>query len=159
MYSDLIYDPNIKLEYEKFGKLKSSLKYLIGIPTVAREKESYITDTIDSIFEQQSFRSYQVAIMVFIGGGNQKYFTELSKEFGFKYKNQIEAGLLQIVAIKLEYYPDYLKNGVGSKESLKLLWGDDMKRTLWRTKQALDYIYLWKIAGDFETSKIFHVSL
>merc|ERR1712227_380838 len=71
---------------------------------------------------------------------------ELSNEFGNKYENQIQAGLLQIVAVKIEYYPDYLKNGIGSKESLKLLWGDDMKRTLWRTKQALDYIYLWKIA-------------
>ena len=33
----------------KFGDFRANLEYIIGIPTVYRDKENYLTDTLDQV--------------------------------------------------------------------------------------------------------------
>jgi len=44
-----------------------------------------------------------------------------------------------------EYYPDYLQNGTGRFENLIPTFGDSMDRMIWRTRQSLDYMFLWSL--------------
>jgi alpha-1,3-mannosylglycoprotein beta-1,4-N-acetylglucosaminyltransferase A/B len=45
-----------------------------------------------------------------------------------------------------DYYPDWLNNGTGKTDQLVPTFSDPMDRMIWRTRQSLDYMYLWSIA-------------
>ena len=60
--------------------------------------------------------------------------------------DRIENGELAMYCADETYYPDYLQNGTGSRENLQPTFNDKMDRMIWRTKQSLDYIFLWSLA-------------
>ena len=66
----------------------------------------------------------------------------------FTIVDRIENGELALYCADESYYPDYLRNGTGSRENLHPTFGDGMDRMIWRTKQSLDFIFLWSLAAS-----------
>ena len=64
------------------------------------------------------------------------------------HSTEMDEGRLKIVCFAPydDFCPDYLKNGIGREEKLALHWGETMEHTLWRVRQAIDYIYIWSVA-------------
>ena len=56
----------------------------------------------------------------------------------FRFKRDVDSGLIEIVAPAASYYPDF--------KTIKGTLGDSDERTRWRTKQNLDYAYLMMYA-------------
>ena len=122
------------------GKLNVSM--IIGIPTVKRQKESYLSTTLQSIFEHISKNNTvieDILIIVMIAEYVDLEFVNntaqtLQKEFG----RYIDEGYLDIIAPSSSFYPDF--------SNIELSFGDGAEQVKWRSKQNLDYAYLMMYA-------------
>ena len=135
------------LDYKSVGFLKSNLTVLMGIPTVKRPtKVAYIYETLKSLFRGLDGHN-DTGLLVFVGQGDENYFEELSAKLKDLHPTEMEQGRLKVVCFAPYdvFYPDYLKNGRGREENLTIHWKETMEHTLWRVRQAVDYIYLWSI--------------
>ena len=57
-----------------------------------------------------------------------------------KFPSAIEEGLLQVITAVPEYYPNL--------DNLPMLYGDKKSRVKWRSKQSLDYSFLYYYCAD-----------
>ncbi|CAF4418456.1 unnamed protein product, partial [Didymodactylos carnosus] len=116
--------------------INSNYTMIIGIPTVKREKQSYLIETVKSLIDNLNENELkQILIVCFIAEPyNIEYVRTTSQEIEKLYFEYIESGLLEIVAPPSEYYPDL--------ENLKLTLNDNSDRVKWRTKQNYDFSYL-----------------
>ena len=73
----------------QIGALNKNLEYIIAIPTVYREKESYLQDTLDSVLASLEAGGQSYGIVVFFGGGNISFFTESSNQLMQKYASTV----------------------------------------------------------------------
>ena len=64
-----------------------------------------------------------------------EYVRAQAAEIESQFKEQIESGLIEIVSPPATYYPDF-------NSTVKATLGDSLLRTIWRTKQNLDFAYL-----------------
>ena len=128
----------------KISMGKSNVSMIIGIPTVKRQKESYLITTLHSIFKTISKNStvtedILIVVMIaeiidfeFVNSTTQK----LQREFG----NHIESGFLDIIVPSPKFYPDF--------SNIDLSFGDGVEQVKWRSKQNLDYAYLMTYAKN-----------
>ncbi|CAF0746144.1 unnamed protein product [Didymodactylos carnosus] len=114
----------------------SNYTIVIGMPTVKREKQSYLIKTIQSLIDNLNKNELQRILIVCLIGEpyNIEYVLATSQEIEKLYAEHIENGLLEIVAPPSEYYPDL--------NNLKLTLNDNYERVKWRTKQNYDFSYL-----------------
>ena len=126
----------------KLSKENTNVSLIIGIPTVKRQKESYLSTTLGSIFENISNNktvTRDILIVVMIAEYNDMEFINntsqaLQKDFG-KY---IDEGVLDIIAPSPRFYPNF--------SAIELNFGDGAEQVKWRSKQNLDYAYLMMYA-------------
>ena len=140
--------PALDFDFKSAGSLKPNLTIVIGIPTVKRKNAVYIFDTLASLFKGiENDAANDTGIVIFVGQGDMHYFLELSGKLANIYPNQMANGTLKVLCFSPyeRFYPDYLKNGTGSRENVLEKWGDSLQQSLWRTRQAVDYIYLWSV--------------
>ncbi|KAI1238620.1 hypothetical protein IHE44_0013357, partial [Lamprotornis superbus] len=106
-YEDAIF-PNVI-----FGQQRTGVSLVMGIPTVKREKQNYLIDTLHSLLYQLSEEQKKdCIIIIFIA----------------------ESGVLEVISPPASYYPDL--------SNLKKTFGDSEDRVRWRSKQNLDYSFL-----------------
>ena len=133
--------PSFRRQSNKSIFLRSNVSFVIGIPTVKRDKQSYLIETIKSLIDNlNSDEIDRLLIVIFIAEpNNSEYVRTTAHELEQLYDKQIENGLIEIICPPSHFYPDF--------EQLKLSLNDDKSRVKWRTKQNYDFTYLMMYAA------------
>lgn len=136
----LIGKPDAILPAIKYSQGKVGVSVVIGIPTIKREQESYLSQTLQSLIDSlNEDEILDIIIVVFIAEKeDQAYIQKTVSDIKFKFSDAMQLGILEIIAPSPYYYPNL--------NDLKDRFGDTLERVKWRTKQNLDYTYLMMYA-------------
>ncbi|XP_074038777.1 alpha-1,3-mannosyl-glycoprotein 4-beta-N-acetylglucosaminyltransferase a [Leptinotarsa decemlineata] len=131
----LLDDPNsLKLGY-LMSRNRNGVSLVMGVPTVRREKQSYLMDTlqnlVDGLTEEEANDSL---IVVFVGETDLEQVLQIAKDVEMKFPVQVDSGLIEVVAPSPGYYPNF--------DKLQPSLGDPPERVRWRSKQNLDFAFL-----------------
>ena len=109
---------------------------VFGIPTVSRTKAYYIIDTVKTLIQNLSENEKnEVVIVIFIAEQNNDYINKVIDDVTKEFKGDVENGLIQVITADPSYYPNL--------NALPRLYGDSKDRVKWRSKQSLDYSFLY----------------
>ncbi|KAL1285501.1 3-mannosyl-glycoprotein 4-beta-N-acetylglucosaminyltransferase,Alpha-1 [Trichinella pseudospiralis] len=119
------------------SKFRRGVYLTIGIPTVIREKYSYLFDTLQSLVDNlpESDRGNVLIVILVAEPGMTQAAHEVIHLIETKMGKFLQSGLVEVVVPAESYYPPDLN-------STEPTMGDSLERMIWRTKQNLDYIYL-----------------
>ncbi|XP_015481100.1 alpha-1,3-mannosyl-glycoprotein 4-beta-N-acetylglucosaminyltransferase-like protein MGAT4D isoform X4 [Parus major] len=128
-YVDAIF-PNVI-----FGQQRTGVSLVMGIPTVKREKQNYLIDTLHSLLYQLSEEQKKdCIIIIFIAEVNTEYVKSIAESVKTSFPREVQSGVLEVISPPASYYPDF--------SNLEKTLGDSEDRVRWRTKQNLDYSFL-----------------
>ncbi|XP_008298427.1 alpha-1,3-mannosyl-glycoprotein 4-beta-N-acetylglucosaminyltransferase B [Stegastes partitus] len=128
--------PNVLL-----GRGRRGVSIVVGIPTVKREKQSYLVNTLSSLlFSLTSSQRRDLLVVVFVAETNSDYVNSIGDTIRNNFLKEVQSGLLEVVSPSQFYYPDF--------SSLAETFGDSKDRVKWRTKQNLDFSFLMLYAQD-----------
>lgn len=131
------------------SKGKTGVSIVLGIPTVKRDKQTYLLSTLDNLLvNMDDEEQNDTMIVVFVGETDLEYVTELAKQIQLRFSEYCENGLIEILSPPASYYPNF--------EKLRLTLGDPLERVKWRSKQNLDFAFLMSYA---QTKATFYVQL
>lgn len=118
------------------NSIRRNVSFVIGIPTVKRDKQSYLIETIKSLIDNLNTEDIErVLIVIFIAEPfNIEYVRTTAEQIEKLYVKYIENGLIEIMSPPMEFYPEF--------DKLPLSLNDDKERVKWRTKQNYDFTYL-----------------
>ncbi|CAH1256766.1 MGAT4C [Branchiostoma lanceolatum] len=110
----------------------------IGIPTVKRDQNAtYLVSTLDSLIEHTTAAEReQIVVVVFLADFDTDYNRNLSLEISRKYSQHLDNGFMQIIQAPQSFYP--------TLEGLKIKFKDSPERVRWRSKQCVDYAFLFQ---------------
>ncbi|EDV20197.1 uncharacterized protein TRIADDRAFT_61341 [Trichoplax adhaerens] len=109
----------------------------IGIPTVTRPKANYLDKTILSIINNTNAdEKKSIVIVIFLADLDHKIKDITRKRLTTRYKSFMKNGLIQIIQAPASYYPPL--------DNLKRNYGDSAERVRWRSKQCIDYAFLFE---------------
>lgn len=133
--------PSFRRQTTNQELLRTNVSFIIGIPTVKRDKQSYLIETIKSLLDNLNQKDLErVLIVTFIAEPfDIEYVRTTAHELERLYNKQIENGLIEIISPPVEFYPNF--------DQLKLSLNDDKQRVKWRTKQNYDFTYLMMYAA------------
>uniref|UniRef100_A0A8C1ND10 Zgc:154054 n=1 Tax=Cyprinus carpio TaxID=7962 RepID=A0A8C1ND10_CYPCA len=110
------------------GQRRTGVSLVLGVPTVHRQKQSYLVNTLQSLlFDLSTAERKDIVIVVFIAETNAKFVNAVVQ-------NAVSSGVIEVISPSTHYYPDL--------SNLKETFGDPKERVRWRTKQNLDYSFL-----------------
>nr|XP_025039700.1 alpha-1,3-mannosyl-glycoprotein 4-beta-N-acetylglucosaminyltransferase-like protein MGAT4D [Pelodiscus sinensis] len=122
--------PNVVIGQGRIG-----VSLVMGIPTVKREKQSYLMGTLNSLFyEMSSEQKNDCVVVIFVAEVNAEYVNSIAESVRTSFPNEVQSGVLEVISPLASYYPDL--------SNLKETFGDSKERVRWRTKQNLDYSFL-----------------
>ncbi|XP_010180415.1 PREDICTED: alpha-1,3-mannosyl-glycoprotein 4-beta-N-acetylglucosaminyltransferase B-like, partial [Mesitornis unicolor] len=128
-YEDAIF-PNVL-----FGQERTGVSLVMGIPTVKRDKQHYLMNTLHSLlYELSEEQKNDCVIIVFVAEVNAEYVNSVAESVKSSFPIEIQSGVLEVISPPAFYYPDL--------SNLKKTFGDSEDRVRWRTKQNLDYSFL-----------------
>ncbi|XP_053624180.1 alpha-1,3-mannosyl-glycoprotein 4-beta-N-acetylglucosaminyltransferase A-like isoform X2 [Plodia interpunctella] len=141
----LLDDPySLTPAYHMKSDKKTFADVVIGIPTVKRDKESYLLITLTHLIEGLSEDDTNTTlIVVMVGETDLEYVITTARQIETLFPKQVETGVIELISPPASYYPDF--------DSLPLTLGDSKKRVKWRTKQNLDTIFLMAYAQSSGT--------
>uniref|UniRef100_A0A8C1WZX6 Zgc:154054 n=1 Tax=Cyprinus carpio TaxID=7962 RepID=A0A8C1WZX6_CYPCA len=130
-----IYLPHLK-EHEDslkpivhLGKRRTGVSLVLGVPTVHRQKQSYLVNTLQSLlYDLSTAERKDIVIVVFVAETNATFVKAVVQSV------QTNSGVIEVISPSPHYYPDL--------SNLKETFGDPKERVRWRTKQNLDYSFL-----------------
>lgn len=109
----------------------------IGIPTIVRPKTNYLDKTIISIINSTTASERKViTIVIFLADLDLKIKDITRRRLISRYPTFIKNGLIQIIQAPTSYYPPL--------DNLKRNYGDSAERVRWRSKQCIDYAFLFE---------------
>ncbi|CAC5416099.1 MGAT4C [Mytilus coruscus] len=122
------------------GRLKEEQmqkRYLtIGIPTIWRPRTYYLWYTIDSLLNATSKSQIsQICVVIFLADFNTTWKEITSKDIERRYEALVNNNTIQIITAPYRFYPPL--------DKLKHTFNDSASRIKWRSKQNIDYAYLW----------------
>ncbi|KAJ8738042.1 hypothetical protein PYW08_000637 [Mythimna loreyi] len=135
----LMNDPySLKPAYHMRGSRQFS-DMVVGIPTVKRDKETYLMLTLTHLVAGLSpTDSNGTLIVVMIGETDLEYVLKTARQIEVMFPKHVENGLIEVLSPSPAYYPNF--------DTIPVTLGDSHKRVKWRTKQNLDNIYLMAYA-------------
>ncbi|XP_074085365.1 alpha-1,3-mannosyl-glycoprotein 4-beta-N-acetylglucosaminyltransferase-like protein MGAT4D isoform X2 [Macrotis lagotis] len=116
-----------------FGKNRTGVSVVMGIPTIKREKQNYLLQTLDSLF-QMSKSEEDFLVVVFVAEVDEAYVNDIAKMVKDRFPQEVNSGILEVISPPVFYYPSFI--------DIKLTFGDSESRVRWRSKQNLDYSFL-----------------
>lgn len=127
--------PSFQLSQNRYG-----VSIVIGIPTIRRDKTSYLQQTVASLIQGMSKEEQkECLIVVFVAEPNDpEYVQEVGRELSKQFPQHLQSGLLELISPPAEFYPDF--------NNIKQTYGDTKERVKWRTKQNLDFSFLMMYA-------------
>ncbi|XP_037253186.1 alpha-1,3-mannosyl-glycoprotein 4-beta-N-acetylglucosaminyltransferase-like protein MGAT4D isoform X1 [Falco biarmicus] len=118
-----------------FGRQRTGVSLVMGIPTVKREKQDYLINTLHSLlYELSEEQKNDCVIIIFVAEVNAQYVNRVAESVKTSFPTEIQSGVLEVISPPASYYPDL--------SNLKKTLGDSEDRVRWRTKQNLDYSFL-----------------
>ncbi|XP_035205351.1 alpha-1,3-mannosyl-glycoprotein 4-beta-N-acetylglucosaminyltransferase C-like [Stegodyphus dumicola] len=119
-----------------YGTLPRNEKFLtIAIPTVLRRKENYLRTTLESLLKNMDAEEHElVIILVLFADSDAQLRTKRAKETALQFSDSVGSGLLLLVQLLPEYYPE--------SKITRRTFNDSMDRIKWRSKQVLDFAFL-----------------
>ncbi|XP_018601852.1 alpha-1,3-mannosyl-glycoprotein 4-beta-N-acetylglucosaminyltransferase B isoform X2 [Scleropages formosus] len=112
-----------------------TVSLVLGIPTVKREKQSYLISTLSSLFYELSPEELtDIVVIVFVAEVDSAYVQGVAESIMTKFPDEVNSGILEVVTASPHFYPSF--------SQLKETLGDSKERVKWRTKQNLDYSFL-----------------
>lgn len=131
------------------SKGRKNITLAFGIPTVRRQKKSYLRQTLQSLISGLNEEERKdVLLIVFIGEQNPEYIQEIVSDVKSKFSAALQSGLLEVVAPPRNYYPNM--------DNLPSTFNDPKERVKWRAKQNLDYAFLMMYA---QSRSIFYIQM
>ncbi|XP_013116643.1 alpha-1,3-mannosyl-glycoprotein 4-beta-N-acetylglucosaminyltransferase A [Stomoxys calcitrans] len=128
---------------------RSDVSIVLGIPTVMREKQSYLLGTLHNLIENMNEEEQnETLIVVYIGENDAESVQQIAKTVEVAFEPYLECGLIEIIAPSPSYYPNF--------DRLRITLNDSLERVRWRSKQNLDFAYLMAYA---QTKGTFYVQL
>lgn len=128
---------------------RSDVSIVLGIPTVVREKQSYLLSTLHNLIENMNEEEQnETLIIVFIGETDTETVQLIAKKVETAFEPYLENGLMEIIAPAASYYPNF--------DKLRITLNDSLDRVKWRSKQNLDFSYLMAYAQSKGESNSFH---
>uniref|UniRef100_A0A671RMX1 Alpha-1,3-mannosyl-glycoprotein 4-beta-N-acetylglucosaminyltransferase B-like n=1 Tax=Sinocyclocheilus anshuiensis TaxID=1608454 RepID=A0A671RMX1_9TELE len=132
-----IYLPHLK-EHEgslkpivHLGQRRTGVSLVLGVPTVHRQKQSYLVNTLQSLlYDLSTAERKDIVIVVFVA----EVTIYLCSLFSYISPDAVRSGVIEVISPSPHYYPDF--------SNLKETFGDPKERVRWRTKQNLDYSFL-----------------
>ncbi|XP_060066271.1 alpha-1,3-mannosyl-glycoprotein 4-beta-N-acetylglucosaminyltransferase C-like [Ylistrum balloti] len=114
----------------------------IGIPTVRRNGVDYLERTLYSLITySKAPQRKSMVVVVFMVDKNETWVKSRSKQIATKFPKLIQNGFLQIIhPHDQSIYPDFNK--------LKRTFNDTAARVAWRSKQNIDYAYLFSYSKN-----------
>ncbi|XP_030002209.1 alpha-1,3-mannosyl-glycoprotein 4-beta-N-acetylglucosaminyltransferase B-like [Sphaeramia orbicularis] len=123
------------------GQGRRGVSMVLGIPTVKRQKQSYLVNTLSSLlYSLTSSQSQDLLIIVFVAETDTDYVSSVAETIRLNFPKEVESGLLEVIAPSQYYYPNFT--------ALRETFGDSKERVKWRTKQNLDFSFLMLYAQD-----------
>ncbi|GFO09275.1 alpha-1,3-mannosyl-glycoprotein 4-beta-n-acetylglucosaminyltransferase b [Plakobranchus ocellatus] len=118
------------------SKGRKGVSIAIGVPTIKREKSSYLVQTLSSLIQSLTAQeSDDCLIVVFIAEPwDLKYADSVITLLKTNFPQSLDSGLLEVIVPPAGFYPNL--------DNLKETFGDTKERVKWRTKQNLDYAFL-----------------
>ena len=118
-----------------------SLHTIVGLPTVYRKDigTKYLIGTLKGLIAGLKARhatKNDVLIQVTIGELNATISSQIVKEVQSNFPNELDQGLINVLVPQPSFYPSL-------SYSRDKNFGDTGDRQKWRTKQNLDYIFMW----------------
>ncbi|XP_018572245.1 alpha-1,3-mannosyl-glycoprotein 4-beta-N-acetylglucosaminyltransferase B [Anoplophora glabripennis] len=131
----LLDDPSsLRLAY-LMSKNRNGVSVVMGVPTVKREKQSYLLDTLQNLIEGMTAEEANDSlIVVFVAETDLEYVLQVAKEIEMRFPIQVDSGLIEVVSPSPAYYPNF--------DKLRITLGDSPERVRWRSKQNLDFAFL-----------------
>uniref|UniRef100_A0A8C1X6M7 Zgc:154054 n=1 Tax=Cyprinus carpio TaxID=7962 RepID=A0A8C1X6M7_CYPCA len=136
-----IYLPHLK-EHEDslkpivhLGKRRTGVSLVLGVPTVHRQKQSYLVNTLQSLlYDLSTAERKDIVIVVFVAETNATFVKAVVQSVQTNLPDAVSSGVIEVISPSPHYYPDL--------SNLKETFGDPKERVRWRTKQNLDYSFL-----------------
>ena len=128
--------PSFRRHTTNIDFLRINVSFVIGIPTVKRDKQSYLIETMKSLIDNLNTKDIKhLLLVIFIAEPfDSEYVRTTAQQIEKLYGKYIEDGLIEIISPPVEFYPDF--------DRLTLSLNDDKFRVKWRTKQNYDFTYL-----------------
>ncbi|KAF7707014.1 alpha-1,3-mannosyl-glycoprotein 4-beta-N-acetylglucosaminyltransferase B-like [Silurus meridionalis] len=143
----LLYLPHLKQNHDSLqprvylGQSRSRVSLVFGIPTVRRQKQSYLVNTVSSLlFDLTPEQKSDIVIIVFVAETDKEFVKSVAKTIQENFPEDVKSGLIEVISPSPAYYPNL--------SNLKETFGDSSERVKWRTKQNLDYSFLMMYAQD-----------
>ncbi|CAL4159886.1 unnamed protein product, partial [Meganyctiphanes norvegica] len=110
----------------------------IGISSVWR-KDDYLTRTVDSILRESTVqeRSEDVYLFLMLADADPNVRAQRASELGQRYQHAIQSGFLRVLQPPQVLYPSL------DFSSIRRTYNDPISRVQWRTKQVLDFAFLF----------------
>ena len=117
----------------------------VGIPTVIRtyknQSASYIEKTLGSLIENIDIQDRgTIRFIVFLSDAAKKSRDRIKAILRRSFHNEIEEGIIQVIEAPDTFYPQLV--------GLKRTFGDSQERMYWRSKQTMDYVFLFRYAHE-----------
>ncbi|MCI4379656.1 hypothetical protein PGIGA_G00230750 [Pangasianodon gigas] len=143
----LLYLPHLRENHDSLqprvhlGQQRSGVSLVLGIPTVRRQKQSYLVNTVNSLlFDLTPEQKKDIVIIIFVAETDSAFVKSVAKSIQENFPDDVKSGLVEVISPSPYYYPNL--------SNLKETFGDSKERVKWRTKQNLDYSYLMLYAQD-----------
>ena len=121
------------------SKKRQGVSIVIGIPTVKRDKQSYLVETIDNLISNMDEEEQNdTMIVLFVGETDLDYVRTVAQEIRTRFASYIDSGFFEIIAPAASYYPNM--------NNLRQTLNDSQDRVRWRSKQNLDFAFLMAYA-------------
>uniref|UniRef100_A0A182WM84 Alpha-1,3-mannosyl-glycoprotein 4-beta-N-acetylglucosaminyltransferase A n=1 Tax=Anopheles minimus TaxID=112268 RepID=A0A182WM84_9DIPT len=121
------------------SKKRQGVSIVLGIPTVKRDKQSYLVETIDNLIANMDEEEQNdTMIVVYVGETDLDYVKLVAHQIRTRFASYIESGFLEIIAPAASYYPNM--------NNLRQTLNDSQERVRWRSKQNLDFAFLMAYA-------------
>ncbi|KAI7801702.1 hypothetical protein IRJ41_017591, partial [Triplophysa rosa] len=151
----LLYLPHLKRHPDSLkpiihlGQGRSGVPLVLGVPTVHRQKQSYLVNTLQSLlYDLSPAERRDIVIIVFVAETNATFVNSVVQNVQNNLPDDVSSGIIEVISPSRHYYPDFT--------DLKETFGDSKERVRWRTKQNLDYSFLMLYAQNKGT---FYVQL
>ncbi|XP_013381235.1 alpha-1,3-mannosyl-glycoprotein 4-beta-N-acetylglucosaminyltransferase C-like [Lingula anatina] len=121
-----------------FGKHRQKKGFLtIGIPSVKRAKGTvYLLQTISYIINMTSpSEREKIVLLVFLANFDTQYNENVLKSISAKFDDYMKSGFILVMQVPEKNYPPL--------ENLKRNYNDSPEKVKWRSKQNVDYAFMF----------------
>ncbi|XP_009992602.1 PREDICTED: alpha-1,3-mannosyl-glycoprotein 4-beta-N-acetylglucosaminyltransferase C-like [Chaetura pelagica] len=127
------------------GSLSPHKKFLtVGLASVRRPRGYYLPATLQSLFQQSTEEELQeMVVVVHLADADPGWNMRVAMDIARKFAHHILLGRLLLIHAPQEFYP--------SLKGLKRNFNDPEERVMFRSKQNVDYAFLFAFAANLSS--------